>query len=120
MKNIAEKSLEITGLFEAELLVWLMLRNWKHPFAADRDFANELLEEASMALRSASHGEKLVEGIPPTSLNLVAAIWYAESCNVELAADDPGTIIEARKTWLSDVRRTLPSCFCDPSDLHQI
>ena len=118
MKSIAEKCLEMTSLFEAELLVRLMLRNWEHPFANDEDFANGLLEGASGALRSASQGEQLIEGVPPTKLNFVAAVWYAEHCAVE-TAEAASETIEARKNWLSVVRKTLPSCFCDPSDLHQ-
>jgi len=116
MTNIAKKSLEITGLFEAELLVWLMLRYWKHPFAEDKDFANDLLESASAALRGAAGGEQLIEGVPATDLNFVAAVWYAEYCDVGSEGTDPETI-EARKAWLSVVRRTLPSCFCNPLDL---
>jgi hypothetical protein len=119
MKNLAERSLEITGLFEAEVFVWLMLKAWGgHPLADDKDFANELLENASSALRDASQGVKLIEGVPPTSLNFVAAIWYAETCAVELEQDNPETVT-ARNAWLSAVRHGLPSCFCDPSDLHQ-
>jgi hypothetical protein len=116
MINIAKKSLEITGLFEAELIVWLMLRYWKHPFADNKDFANDLLESASSVLRSAAQGEQIIEGLPATALNLVAAIWYSEYCDVESGGADPDTI-GARQEWLEAVRRTLPSCFCDPSDL---
>jgi hypothetical protein len=117
MKSIAAKCLEITSLFEAELLVGLMLRNWGHPFADDREFANDLLEAASEALRNASQGIELIEGVPPTSLNFVAAVWYAEQCSVDLEGGEPQTI-QAREAWLSAVRRALPSCFCDPSDLN--
>ena len=118
MKSIAGKCLEITSLFEAELLVWLMLRNWGHPLADDKDFVNGLLEDASSALREASQGKQLIEGVPPASLNFVAAVWYAEHCAVELPGADPTTLGQ-RKAWLSAVRRALPSCFCDPSDLQQ-
>jgi hypothetical protein len=118
MKSIAEKSLEVTGLFEAELLVRLMLWRWGHPLVNDEAFANGLLESAADALQSAAEGEQLIEGLPATSLNLVAAIWYAETCAIESGETDAGTI-EARKAWLFVVRKTLPSCFCDPSDLHQ-
>ena len=116
MKNLTEKCLEMTSLFEAELLVQLMLRYWKHPFADDKDFANGLLEGASGALRSASQGEELIEGVPPTKLNFVAAVWYTEHCAVE-TEEAASETIEARKTWLLVVRKTLPSCFCNPSDL---
>jgi hypothetical protein len=118
MKSIAEKSLEITSLFEAEVFVWLMLKAWGHPLADDKEFANGLLEDASIALRNASQGVQLIEGVPATDLNFVAAVWYAENCAVDQGEADPQTI-EARKAWLSAVRGTLPSCFCNPSDLHQ-
>ena len=116
MKNIAEKCLEFTSLFEAELLVRLLLRNWNHPFADDPEFANDLLEGASEALRSAASGMELIEGLPPTSLNFVAAVWYSENCAIESSESKP-QITEARNEWLFAVRQALPSCFCDPSDL---
>lgn len=116
MKNNAEKSLEITSLFEAEVFVQLLLWRWKHPLADDAEFANGLLENAAEALRNASQGEQLIESVPATDLNLIAAIWYAESCAVQEEEADPQALAE-RKAWLSAVRRALPSCFCDPSDL---
>jgi len=106
----------MTSLFEAELLVRLMLRNWSHPIADDEEFANGLLEGASAALREAIKGLVLIEGLPPTSMNFVAAVWYAEYFEVQ--QDNSGSPeTEARRTWLTNVRRALPSCFCDPSDL---
>jgi hypothetical protein len=116
MKTIAEKCLEFTSLFEAELLVRLLLRNWNHPFADDLEFANELLEGASEALRSAAAGMELIEGLPSKSLNFVAAVWYSENCAIESSETDV-QITESRNEWLFAVRRALPSCFCDPSDL---
>lgn len=117
-KSIAQKSLMVTSLFETEVLVQLMLRNWGHPFANDHEFANALLESAAGALREAIHGAVLIEGVPPTDLNLIAAVWYAENCalNEEDFDTDETT---ARRNWLFAVRRALPSCFCDPSDLQQ-
>jgi hypothetical protein len=117
MKSIAERSLELTSLFEAEIFVRLMLWRWGHPLADDEEFANGLLEGAAEALRYAVGGETLIEGIPSTDLNFVAAVCYAEQCAVETSGEDPDTL-EARKTWLATVRRTLPSCFCNPSDLN--
>jgi hypothetical protein len=116
MKSIAEKSLELTGLFEAEVFVLLLLKNWGHPLADDKDFANELLESTSEVLRRAVDGEQFIEGMPAGDLNFVAAVWYAEQCATaqEGAAAEN---FEARKVWLAAVRRTLPSCFCDPKNL---
>ena len=51
--SIARASLKLSGLFEAELLLELMLRYWNHPLADDRDFRNNLLENAA---ESAPHG----------------------------------------------------------------
>ena len=118
MKSVAQKCLQMTSLFEAELLVYLMLRNWGHPLADDKELANGLLEDASNALRAAIHGEQLMESVPPNSMNFVAAVWYAETRAVE-SEDSMSDTLQARKNWLSAVRRALPSCFCDPSDLHQ-
>ena len=117
MKTAAEKSLEITSLFEAEVLVQLMLWRWDHPLADDKEFANALLENASNALRDASQGQQFIEGVPAADLNLIAALWYAESCAVQEEGADDKTLAQ-RTAWLSSVRRALPSCFCDPSDLH--
>lgn len=116
MKSVAEKCLEITSLFEAEVLVQLMLWHWRHPSADDKNFVNGLLENASIALRNAAQGEQLIEGVPPRSLNFVAAVWYAEQCALE-SAEDATKTAGARQAWLCGVRRALPSCFCDPSDL---
>jgi hypothetical protein len=118
MKTTSEKCLEITSLFEAEVFVWLMLEALDHPLAGDNDFVNGLLEDASEALRMAAAGEPLIEGVPPASLNFVAAVWYAENCALDNGATKPETI-EARKAWLLKVRQKWPSCFCDPADLHQ-
>ena len=117
-QNIAQKSLAMTSLFEAEVLVRLMLRNWGHPLADDPDFADALLENASEALREAIGGVTLIEGVPPADLNLIAALWYVEECTINLEAIDAEEAT-ARRNWLAAVRRALPSCFCDPSDLEQ-
>jgi hypothetical protein len=117
-KSVAEKSLEMTSFFEAEVLVQLMLRNWKHPLADDSEFANSVLESAAEALREAIQGVTLIEGVPPADLNLIAAVWYAEDCAVDRESVDSEEA-KARRNWLSAVRRALPSCFCDPSDLDQ-
>ncbi len=117
-KSIAKKSLEMTSLFEAEVLVQLMLKNWGHPSAAEPDYANNVLENAAEALREAISGATLIEGVPPAQMNLIAAVWYVE----DSAASHEGFGAEemtARRNWLSAVRRALPSCFCDQSDLQE-
>jgi hypothetical protein len=116
----AERSLAICALFESELLVWLMLRNWHHPFAEDRDYRSQLLERATEVLIAATdQGENQVflEGVPAKDMNLVAAIWYVECLAVEQLAGMDEQHCEARTQWLNDVRRALPSCFCAVDDL---
>jgi len=113
MKSLAQMCLELTSLFEAEVLVDLMLHWWQHPYANDKEFANGLLEDASQLLRMAVGGEGGPPGIRPENLSLVAAIWWAEQHQITDESPDA----EQRKHWLDAVRRALPSCFCDPSDL---
>ena len=116
MKSIAEKSLVITSLFESEVFVQLMLWKWGHPFADDKAFANDLLEDASMILREAIEGVQVLPDIPANDLNFVAAVWYAERLAVDQERDEVESI-PAREAWLLAVRKTIPSCFCNPSDL---
>ncbi len=106
----------MTGLFEAEVFVRLLLWRWKHPYADDEEFANGLLEDAASALQSACEGAEMIEGMPPKSLNFIAAVWYAEQCSINSEERDPVTR-KAREDWLFAIRHGLPSCFCDPSDL---
>lgn len=115
--SISEESLRCSGLFEAEVLVELMLRFWKHPFADDSDYRNDLLEGAAEALRAAVSGQQLIEGLQAEDTNLVAAIWYVE-WNAVANEADMGSELPARRQWLDTVRRSLPSCFCDPKDLY--
>jgi len=116
--STAEASLFLCSLFESELLVQLMLCHWKHPRAEDDDFRDQLLESATDVLQAAASDANhiFIEGMPTSEMNLVAAIWYAENRALE---DEPlaGEQVNARRQWLSAVRRALPSCFCDPNDL---
>jgi hypothetical protein len=112
--SVAKASFNMTGLFEAELLVELMLRYWKHPRATDREFRTELLEHAAEALRAALAGEELILGLPPKSLNLVAAVWYVEWHSLTADPQKLTSIRKRWKKWLEAVRRAVPSCFCNP------
>lgn len=117
IKSTAERSMDITGLFEAEVLIQLMLSHWNHPYAGDEDFARQLLDDAAHVLREAiEEAAEVVEGVPPRDLNFIAAVWCAENRAVEPGRGDPATL-PARKAWLDAVRRSLPSCFCDPDIL---
>jgi hypothetical protein len=115
--SIASLSLKLSGLYEAELLIELMLRHWKHPFATDDDFRNAHLERAAEALRSAVAGQPLLKDLPAEKTNLVVAIWYAEWTALDLEGFDGNldpTVRDQRQEWLDMVRRTLPACFCSP------
>ena len=113
--STAKQSYDFSGLFEAELLLELMLRFWQHPLAEDVSFRNWLLDGTSEALRQSLEGTTLLEDIKPEDMNFIAAMWYVEWCALNTATTD--AISLQRQQWLETVRRTLPSCFCDPSDL---
>jgi hypothetical protein len=111
--NTAKRCLELCPLFEAELLVELMLSNWGHPFARDKPFCQQLVESATEVLMTASDEsctEVFIEGLPTRDMNFVSAVWYAEWCGVQ----DESRERDARQQWLTDIRRSLPSCFCPP------
>jgi len=112
--SVADESLRLSGLFEAELLVELMLRYWEHPFAADEEFRRNILEQAVECLKAAVSGEKLFDELPSHDVNLVAAVWYAEWNS--LTSDPSGGTEQkqARQDWADNVRSALPSCFCNP------
>ena len=111
----AAKSFAFCSLFESELLVWLMLRNWGHPLSEDEEYRSQLLETATEVLNAAATGlrdQVFIEGMLATDLNLVAAIWYAEPRAIEDVESATQQDLEARRQWLDTVRRTLPACFC--------
>jgi hypothetical protein len=111
--SIAQKSLALCQMFEAELLLELMLRHWRHPLADDTEFRNHLLETATAVLDEAVRGTSLIEGVSPADMNFIAAVYYAELRASEETHDSPEQH-QAREVWLTNVRRCLPSCFCDP------
>jgi hypothetical protein len=116
----AERSKVICSLFESEVLVWLLLRNWNHPLAEDIEFRNDLLETATEVLNSAATSSKeaiFIEGLPATDMNLIAAIWYAENVSLEDSRTASPEKHKARLDWLESVRRSLPSCFCPQDNL---
>lgn len=113
MGSIAEASLAASGLFEAEILTELLLWRWNHPLKDDAEFRNGLLEDAALALRRAASGEQLLETLPAQETNLIAAIYYVEWNLIGSGGDPDG----ARRKWLDDLRRAIPSCFCAQDDL---
>ena len=110
----AKDSLKLCDLFEAELLAELMLRHWQHPLADDLEFHNLLLEAATEVLRASTHNQQFIDKMPPQAMNLVAAIWCAESMALEENSVCDDAEREQRINWLDVVRKSLPSCFCDP------
>lgn len=109
-----DAAIRLCGLFEAELLVELMLRYWQHPNADDREFVNFLVEAGAEMLERSKRGEQFFEDLQPQDMNFIAAIWYVESCQIaELQEHDA----VPRRAWLEKVRRSVPASFCDPSDL---
>jgi hypothetical protein len=113
--SIAKACLRFSGLFEAEVLLELMLRYWGHPLAANEEFRNELLEGASAALRTCVSGERILDEVPPAQTSFIAAVWFVEWCAISAGGDDPRG---ERQQWLERVRQSLPSCFCSADDLH--
>jgi hypothetical protein len=111
--SVVGESLRMTGLFEAELLLELMLRYWDHPLSDDSTFRNDLLEKATEMLRLAASGTKVLEGISPRNMNLVAAVWCAESTDLAGPVEEI-EFADQRQQWLDTVRHAVPSCFCDP------
>ncbi len=112
--SVAKKCLAFSGLFEAELLLELMLRYSAHPLASDGEFRNNLLEGAAGVLRSSVAGQKLIEDIPPEHMNFIASVWYAEWNALASEAEDPGG---QRQAWLESIQKAIPSCFCTPENL---
>ena len=116
-RSIAKACLQLTGLFEAELLTELILRFWNHPLAEDAEFRSALLEAAAEALRSSVSGERLFDDLEPKNVNFVAALWYAESANIGDQSQSTEPQVELRRKWLDALVRALPSCFCNPDAL---
>jgi hypothetical protein len=101
-------------MFEAELLVALMLERWKHPLSMDQEFQAQLLESAAEVLRASLAGGKLIAELDPQNVNLVAAICYAELATLAADRDIRPQERSEREAWVDMVRRSVPSCFCDP------
>ncbi len=74
----------------------------------------KISEAAAEILKQAHDGQACIEGIDAEDMNFVAAIWFAEFCHIS-DSNDPD--VEDRREWMKKVRRSLPSCFCDPADL---
>jgi hypothetical protein len=107
--NLPKILYHVTGTFEYELLVELVLRHWEHPFAADEEYRNFLLESTAELLAQASSGVQYGE-MPANETNLIYALWYVES---SATSQEPESAeLAKRKKWLKAMRKSLPSCFC--------
>lgn len=116
MDKNASRCLAICPLFEAELLLAMMLEKWDHPYANDVSFRQEVLEAATELLQVASSdscNEVFIKGLSARDMNFVSAVWYVEWNSVQDANADR----QGREAWLRSVRQVLPSCFCSPCDL---
>jgi hypothetical protein len=109
--SIAALALQMTGLFEAELLIELMLRYWNHPYADDENFRQQLLESAAQVLEASVRGERLFDELAPQNVNVVAAVCFSETTSI---VAEPTADSSAREAWVDQVKRSIPSCFCDP------
>lgn len=115
--SIAELALRFTGAFEAEVLVELLLRHYQHPMADDEGFKNNLLETAATILETSVKGEQYLEGLDPSNMNLIAAVWMAENLSLVEGEDQHNDLHDFRKKWLQDIRHVFPSCFCNQNML---
>jgi len=105
-------------LFEGELLIELMLRYWHHPLAEESEYRNDLVDSAAEVIQASINGEKLLEDLPPSQMNFVAAVWYAEWAGLQGGSSEiPETEFRQRQAWLQELRRSVPSCFCDQNEL---
>lgn len=117
-KSLPNLLLKLSGTFEFELLVRLVLANWGHPHANDSGYCDGVMENAVEILRSAESGMRFFDELEPGQMNLVASVWYSESISDEsMLSHESDEVRNAREAWLTDVRRALPSCFCNPQDL---
>ena len=112
----AKRCLALCPLFEAELLLHLMLRNWNHPYAENESFRQVLLESATELLMAASDQdctEVFIDELPSNEMNFVAAVWYSEWSGVQDDTNEQA----GRRDWLSKIRAEIPSCFCKTDNL---
>lgn len=54
----AGKCLAFCSLFESEVLVWLMLRNWSHRLPEDDEYRSQIIETAAGVLSAAAVGSR--------------------------------------------------------------
>ena len=116
--SLADDSLRFCQMFEGEFLIELMLRYWHHPLAGESEYRNDLIESAADVIRASINGERLLEDLPPSQMNLVTAVWYAEWAGLQGGSSEiPDGELREREAWLEEVRRSVPLCFCDQNDL---
>jgi len=107
--NLPKILYQITGTFEYELLIELLLRNFNHPLADDTEFRNTIIETVAELLNRASKGETF-GNMQASHTNIVYSVWFVESDYVKRQSDPP--FKEQRLDWLNKIKRSMPSCFC--------
>lgn len=116
-----QKAITLCSLFESEILVWLILRNWNHPYSEDAEYRSSLLDSATELLHAikANPDNTYIQGMPSQDMNFIAALWYCENCDLDANRTDKQEqeINQSRLKWLTQVRHALPSCFCPQDDL---
>lgn len=116
-KSLPKLLYDFTSTFEFELLVYLILAQWKHPRSNDLEYRNHMLEQVAEVLRAAVAGEQHLADLPANNMNIVAAMWYVESVNDPKEADYTQSDAAERRRWCDEIKKTLPSCFCPADDL---
>ena len=109
--NLPKLLYGITGTFEFELLIELLLRQWNHPLALNEEYRNDLMEAVAEALNQAGQGKSLTEEMKPNEVNMIFAAWHIETSLV--ANEQDQDLKKQREQWLLSLRRSLPSCFCN-------
>lgn len=110
--SIPENSLLFCSMFEGEVLLRLLLLQWGHPFASENEFCSNLLESCAEVLQTSINGEQLIEGLPASQMNLIAASWYVEWNSLQYEDVSAPPNID-RIAWLKGIRHAIPSCFDD-------
>ena len=107
----AEDAYRFGQLFEAELLIELMLRFWNHPLDDDAEFRNALIEAAVDVLNALIRGERLMDGVQPLQMKFVATVCDAEWTTLQGSSLEAAELRQ-RQNWLNIIRKSVPSCFC--------
>ena len=112
--NLPKILYQVTGTFEFELLIELLLRNFEHPLAYDSEYRNTVVESVAEILNRASQGEAF-GSMQPSHTNIVYSVWWVESRMI--VQESEHKVKAKRRKFLDAMKRSLPSCFCDQDQL---